>query len=465
MSVRFARVLVCIAAAAFLGRAVYVLTVTRDQTRTYDELFYESEAVSFANGDGFEPSHFGVHLLGSGEHPPLTAVVLAPVAFVTNDNELAMLMTMALAGAGVVVLIGLLGREVAGARAGLIAAGIAAVYPNLWVNDGLLLPETLAALATAAALLFTYRLMRRPNWRYAACLGGTCALAMLSRGELALLVPLLVFPAILMVKDLTWSRRLAIASIVVIAAAVIVVPWQGFLLYRFERPAFISYGDGGVTAGANCDATYSGFLTGFWLGWCKPEQTSREPSVAAEQRRNLGRDYMRDHLDRLPVVAAARVGRLWGVFGPFQMAKFSVGEGRPGWASLAGWWVFWPLLALGAAGIVVLGRRGVWVFPLLAPLLIVTLVAAAFYGLIRFRVPAEPAIVVLAAAALDAAVVRLRSRGQPSAVDASGRLRMPGVDGLRLGRAALAEPDREQHDRADGEELALPVLERLEPKP
>jgi 4-amino-4-deoxy-L-arabinose transferase-like glycosyltransferase len=465
MSGRFARVLVCITAAAFLGRAVYVLTVTRDQTRTYDELFYESEAVSFANGDGFEPSHLGLRPLGSGEHPPLTAVVLAPVAFVTDDNELAMLMTMALAGAGVVVLIGLLGREVAGTRVGLIAAGIAAVYPNLWVNDGLLLPETPAALATAAALLFTYRLMRRPGWRNAACLGGACALAMLTRGELVLFLPLLALPAILMIKDLAWSRRLGLAGIVVLAAAVVVAPWQAFLLYRFERPTFISYGDGGVIAGANCDATYSGFLIGSWLGLCKPKQTSPEPSVAAEQRRNLGRDYMHDHLDRFPVVAAARVGRLWGVFGPFQMATFSVAEGKPRWASLAGWWAFWPLLALAAAGIVVLGRRGVAVFPLLAPLLIVTLVAAAFYGLIRFRVPAEPAIVVLAAAAVDAAFVRLRSRRQPSAADASTSFRMRGVDGLGLGRAPLAEPDGEQHDRADGEELALPVLERLEPKP
>ena len=36
---------------------------------------------------------------------------------------------------------------------------------------------------------------------------------------------------------------------------------------------------------------------------------------------------------------------------------------------------------------------------------------------------------------------------------------------LRLGRASLAEEDGEHDDRADGEELALPVLEGLEPEP
>jgi hypothetical protein len=36
--------------------------------------------------------------------------------------------------------------------------------------------------------------------------------------------------------------------------------------------------------------------------------------------------------------------------------------------------------------------------------------------------------------------------------------------GLGLGRAALAEEHGQHDDRADGEELALPVLERLEPE-
>jgi 4-amino-4-deoxy-L-arabinose transferase-like glycosyltransferase len=415
---RFVIALLCIAAAAFLGRAVYILTVTRDQTRSYDELFYKSEATSFVNGDGFEPSYFGVHFLGSGEHPPLTALVLAPAAALIGDNEVAMLMTIALAGGGAVAVIGLLGREVAGPRSGLIAAGIAAVYPNLWINDALLLPETLAALATAAALLFAYRLMRAPGWRYAALLGLSCAVAALSRGELVLLLPVLAIPATLLIKDLAWSRRLRLAGVIVLVSAVVVAPWQAFLLSRFEKPSFISYGDGGVVAGANCDATYSGFLVGFWLGLCRPERLSREPSVAAEQKRNLGREYMRDHLGRLPIVVAARVGRMWSVYGPFQMARFGVAEGKPRWASLAGFWTFWPLIGLAAAGVIVVRRRGSSLLPLLAPLVIVTLVAALFYGLVRFRVPAEVSIVVLAAAALDAAVMRIRRPDRPRLGDA-----------------------------------------------
>ena len=42
----------------------------------------------------------------------------------------------ALVGTVTVVLVGLLARRVAGERAGLIAAAVAAVYPLLWLADG-----------------------------------------------------------------------------------------------------------------------------------------------------------------------------------------------------------------------------------------------------------------------------------------------------------------------------------------
>ncbi|MET0914271.1 MAG: glycosyl transferase, partial [Acidimicrobiales bacterium] len=45
-------------------------------------------------------------------------------------------------------------------------------------------------------------------------------------------------------------------------------------------------------------------------------------------------------------------------------------------------------------------RRTIW--PLLSTVIVVTVVSALFYGLLRFRAPAEVALVVLAAVALAA---------------------------------------------------------------
>jgi Dolichyl-phosphate-mannose-protein mannosyltransferase len=403
---RFWGALAFIAAAAFAGRAVYVVAITQHDN-TIDQAYYAMSANSLADGDGFRFVPLpGAAAQENASHPPLPSAVLASVAVVT-DSDVVMRLAVALAGAGVVMLAGLVGRTVAGERAGLLAAGIAAVYPNLWVNDGLLLAETFATLCTAALVLLTYRLLRAPNWRNAAGAGLFCGLAMLTRGELALLLPLLVLPAAMTIREMSVARRLRLAAVALLAAIVVLPPWAIYNRTRFERPVVLSTGDGGVLIGANCDGTYSGPRIGLWDGSCNVAVPG-DASVLNEARREEAMEYMRGHLDRLPVVMAARVGRIWGAYQPFQMADLAEGDGRPKWVSLSGWAVFWPLAALALWGGLMVRRRNIPLLPLIAPVVVVTLVAAAFYGLLRFRTPAEVSLVVLGGVGADALLARVR---------------------------------------------------------
>jgi 4-amino-4-deoxy-L-arabinose transferase-like glycosyltransferase len=403
---RFWAALACIAVVAFAGRAVYVDTVTQHDM-SIDEAYYAISAKSLADGDGFRFRPLpGAAKQENASHPPLPTAVLASVARFTHSNDLAMRLLVAFAGAGVVAVVGLIGRHIAGARVGLITAGVAAIYPNLWMNDGLLMAETFATLCSAGVVLFTYRLLRAPNWKNAAGAGVLCGLAMLARAELALLLVLLLVPVVLGIREITRRRRLRLAAVAVVVAVIPAVPWIGYNLTRFDKPVYLSYGAGSVFAGANCDQTYSGPLLGYWYGWCTTTPPG-DASVVEVARREKGLDYVRDHLGRLPVVVAAREGRIWGVYQPFQMADFSEGEGRPRWASLTGWAMFWPLVALGISGGALLRRRGVRLLPLIAPLVVVTLTAAAFYGLLRFRAPAEVSLVVLGGVGADTVLSRV----------------------------------------------------------
>ena len=94
-------------------------------------------------------------------------------------------------------LIGLLGREVGGDRVGLVAAAFAAVYPNLWVNDGLVMAETFTALFAALVLYLAYRYRRIATPLAAVGLGAACGFAALARSEMILLAPCIVLPILL----------------------------------------------------------------------------------------------------------------------------------------------------------------------------------------------------------------------------------------------------------------------------
>jgi hypothetical protein len=116
--------------------------------------------------------------------------------------------------------------------------------------------------------------------------------------------------------------------------------------------------------------------------------------------------YMRDHAGRVPVVLAARVGRVWDLYRPDQNRVFAASEGRPARSERLGVLLYWLLLPFAAAGAWLLRRRRHVLAVLLAPAAMVTLTALLSYGATRFRFAAEPSIVVLAAVAADALVGR-----------------------------------------------------------
>jgi hypothetical protein len=142
-----------------------------------------------------------------------------------------------------------------------------------------------------------------------------------------------------------------------------------------------------------------------------------DESVASARDQHAALEFAEHHAGRLPDVILARVGRLWDVDQPFQMAHGDVNEGRPVPASLAGLWVYWALLPLGVAGCVIYRRRGIRQWFLLVPAAVITVVSVLVYGLVRFRAPFEVCLVVLAAPTL----VLLAQRGWAAVRPAGGR--------------------------------------------
>ncbi len=406
--------LVVLAGAAL--RLAFVVGVTRHDDRVYDALWYELQARAVVDGHFFDDPYLLFEeppvVEPNADHPPLTVVVLAPAALLGPHDwaEMGMRLTMVLIGSGTVAGAGLLARRLAGPAAGLLAAGLAAVDPNLWMNDGLIMSESLATLLTLVAVAGAYRAAggdHRP--RVAVALGVTVGLCALTRAELALLGPLLVAPAVLAGHGASRWRRLVLAGTACVA---VLAPWVAFNTARFERPTTVSTTLGLALRAGNCPSTFSGEL----IGWadvfppCTEARGPRDPSQWDADLRDDALAYIGDHPGQLPAVVAARVGRTWGLYRPGQTNALTKREGRPEWASWLGTVWTWLALPVAAYGVVLAGRLRVRRWPLLVPLAATTAVAAALSGLARYRAPGEPAMLVLVAIGVVALAGRARGR-------------------------------------------------------
>jgi hypothetical protein len=316
-----------------------------------------------------------------------------------------------LLGAAMVLVVGLVGRRVLDERTGLIAAGLAAVYPMLVVLDGSGRSESLYVLLVALALLFAYRLRDGGGWRDAAALGAVIGLAALTRSEAIALLLLLAAPAVLLATP-EGRRRLRLGAVACLGLIVVLGPWQVRNLVTFDRPVALSTNEGGLLRGANCDPAYYGPDIGTWP-CIKPLRATKdfdESEVSARLRREA-LDYVGDHLGRLPVVMGVRMLRAWELWDTRDQAAIEerISE-RNLRAQQAGVIALFALMALALAGAVMLRRRGRPISLLLAPIVLVTLTSALTYGTSRFRAGGDVSLVVLAAVALGRA--RLRRPGR-----------------------------------------------------
>ena len=410
-----------------LGLAIRLDTVYSQAGKVAggDAYFYYNAAKLLVSGHGFiNPylyiPHGAHHVVQSADFPPLFIFALAIPSAVGLKSFLVARVWCCVLGAAAIGVCGYTGREIGGPRVGLIAAFLLAVYPNIWMTDELALSEALAPLLVATLLLFAYRFWKDPGVKRGIWLGVVLGLAMLGRDELTVLVLFLVVPLVLLARALSWKRRVAVLGIALLATALVVAPWVGYNLSRFQKPVFISTGLGVTLASADCAATYSGQDEGYWSmpcalaysdnAWFKAHPKA-DDSAQGDEFEHLALVYVRSHENRLVPVTLAKIGRTFGFFHPLEQIQIDAYvETRPyAWAAV-GLVMYYALLPLAIAGTVILRRRRVPSFPLWAIGLNVVIASALTFGQTRYRTSFEVSLVLLAAVALDAFWSLLRQR-------------------------------------------------------
>jgi 4-amino-4-deoxy-L-arabinose transferase-like glycosyltransferase len=395
---------------------LYLYLYRHNMGPTGDALYYHLQSNLLSSGKGFiDPYslYYTSKVVPGASHPPLWTLVLALGGVLGIKSFFGQLLYSAVIGAASVALVAMAAREVAGRRAGLIAAGITALYPVFVIDDGSLLAETMVVPLIALVVWAFYRLWHRPSLLRAALLGALCTLCALTRSELVLLAIFLAIPAGLLCRGLAWRKRLGLCAASLIAALCVFAPWWAYTLPRFSHPEFLSDQLGITLASANCNQTYHGRLLGYWSFACAkgPTTPGEDASTADKVLRTSALHYIDHHLGRVPVVMAARFGRAFGVFVPWQEIDLEWARiGRPRLPATIGLFSYYGLAVFAIGGAMVLRRRRVTLFPAGIILGEVALVAVAIFGQTRYRTPLDVVLVVLTGVAIDH-LIQQRSRG------------------------------------------------------
>lgn len=404
--------LAAIVLAGFLIRIVYVIT-SRGFALAGDQAEYDAIGRAAADGHWFQTTFPYGELHDSAARPPGYMLFVGAVYTLLGPNQTRITLLQTLFGPVVIVLVWVLARRLFDARVATVAAALAAVHPNLWQWEGRIYSEALAL--PLAVLLLVLVLDRRPSNRLAIAVGVVLGVSLLVRPTSVFFVPVILAAAWVAAG---WRPALRHTSLVLGVAVLCIAPWtiRNYALTDAFIP--LSLQDMAVAGTFNDDAANDPDYPYAWrpavtrdLDIFSPDAPNKlsEPDLH-EEMLSRAREYVEDHPDAVPKAFFWNgLVRTWDLRSPARVLDESGFEGRNRDVATAGMLVYWGLLVAALVSLWRLRDRRELVVPLVlgaAAMSVVFTVAAAT----RYRVPYEPAVVLLASPTLVWAWDRIRGR-------------------------------------------------------
>lgn len=308
-------------------------------------------------------------------------------------------------GAGIVVFVALIGRRVAGERAGLIAAAIVAIDPFSVFFSNLLLAETLFIVVLWCLVWLTWP--RASETTTAFMLRAAAAALAWAAGIYLHPSAVIIGAAVIAIAAIRLRPIARGAGAMAVGVGVVIVtlvPWAmrngavvGERIWLTTRGGITLYDGVGPQATGSSDLAYTREIPAVasldeaaWDGW-----------FADESRR-----LIREQPGRVVRLAWPKFVRTWSPApnaADYRSAAYRV---------ISAAWTL-PLYVLACLGVWHL--RGRWgdLLLLLVPAVVITLVHMILPGSVRYRLPAMPGLAILAAVGV-AVVMRWKSETTPA---------------------------------------------------
>ncbi len=335
------------------------------------------------------------------ERMPGFPLLLAGGIKVLGENLLGIRMLLALCGTAACALVYFLARELVDTATGLLACSLASVSPIFIVFSVLLLGETLFAATLLASLLALVKLVRletpsaasatsRQRWALAVVSGLLAGAATLVRPTWLLVAPVFAVAYLLAPGDR--KTRLVPAALLVISLVVALAPWT-IRNYRITGHFVATT----LWVGPSLYDALSPQATGISdMQFIETDGRYKRPGMSEYDNdrhyRRLAAEFVRTQPLRSIELAGIKLGRYWN---PLPNAD-QFGH----WAIRLGVGLFeTPALLLAAIGIWHSRTTPLRWLAAAGPVLYFSLVHAVFIGSLRYRLPAEYALLVLTAIA------------------------------------------------------------------
>lgn len=423
VSVRHA--LVAILAVALIARLLVIVATPGFKPFT-DSADYDRIAVHLAQHGTFPDSIAAPAGGPEAFRPPLFPIALGAVYKIVGVSSAQTRWTAgrvfeAVLGVVVVALIFLIARAIWTPAVALVSAAMAAIYPPLVLIGSSLMTESLYVPLVLGAVLAALRARESSRaWRWTVASGVLIGLAMLTRSNGVALLPAIALLVWTARPRRSWrSVRGPLAVIGV--AALMLVPWTIRNANAFGE--FVPFSTEGGSALAGTFSPEAAARTDFPAMWVVPvPEIARLPhggrdlneAQLSDRLTSDATHYIEAHPGYVLKAVFWNSLRLLNLSGAAPELWIDQYGPYPPWLAHLSVFAFWPLGLLAIAGAFTrLARRApraLWACPAL-----VFLSSVFFIGAIRYRAPADPFLIMLAALGLFSGVARVRASRQESA--------------------------------------------------
>ena len=270
-------------------------------------------------------------------------------------------------------------------RAAILAAAVAAVYPYFIFYSIVGLTETLFMVLLLSAYLCWYR-----NAYIAASVFSV--LGILTRPVLDPLAPLLLLYFAIAIRGLSIKAAAKYLAIYAGIYCVLMAPWWLHNYKAYQTFVRLNLGSGVALLSGNSPSNQSGGIDNNLNATMAPFAEIADPVARDKAMQRAALNYIKEDPERFLIQAAKRFQRFWSPWP--QTEEYS----RPLY-KLISFCSFIPVLLLALVFVVLYGRT---YFRRIAPLLLFIVylnsLHLVFPASLRYRLPVEPFLIILAAA-------------------------------------------------------------------